>query len=78
VVSVHIIDPLQKFCHFHRINDLGRRQAKPLIPLNLVFGQTLKSLIPYLTNVGAHLKANQIEQAKRFADKFASPEAAQP
>jgi hypothetical protein len=38
----------------------------------------LKLLIPYLTNVGAHLKANQIEQAKRFADKFASPEAAQP
>jgi hypothetical protein len=41
VVSVHIIDPLQKFCHFHRINDVKQRQAKPLIPLNLVFGQTL-------------------------------------
>jgi hypothetical protein len=44
VVSVHIIDPLQKFCHFHRINDLGQRQAKPLIPDNLVFGQTLRLL----------------------------------
>jgi hypothetical protein len=44
VVSVHIIDPLQKFCHFHRINDLGMRQAKPLIPLNLVFGQTLNAI----------------------------------
>jgi uncharacterized membrane protein len=43
VVSVHIIDPLQKFCHFHRINDLGQRQAKPLIPLNLVFGQALST-----------------------------------
>jgi hypothetical protein len=37
-----------------------------------------KLLIPYLTNVGAHLKANQIEQAKWLADQFASPEAAQP
>ena len=37
-----MVDPLQKFCHFHRINGLVQRQAKPLIPLNLVLGQTLR------------------------------------
>jgi hypothetical protein len=30
-----------------------------------------KLLIPYLTNVGAHLKANQIKQAKNFAEQYA-------
>jgi len=40
-VSVHIIASLQKFCHFHTVNDLEQRQAKPPISINLVFGQTL-------------------------------------
>jgi hypothetical protein len=42
VVSVHIIDPLQKLCYFYEINGLGWHQAKPLMPLNLVFGQPFR------------------------------------
>jgi len=41
VVSVHIVKSPDCFSQNSRISDVARRQAKRLIPLNLISGQTL-------------------------------------